>query len=251
MATSSEKSVLDAVRDHYAERARSGTSCCSPDEGFYASSEIDFMPADVANFSLGCGNAVGGAALQPGETVLDLGSGGGLECFIAAREVGEAGRVIGVDMTPDMLARARNAAARMGFDQVEFREGAIEALPVESGSVDVIISNCVINLSPDKPAVFREMFRVLKPGGRLAISDVVAQEAVQDAYRADLALWSACASGALSIDEWVRGLEAAGFDKVRLDERAEDGSTLEPLPGNRLFSGLIRAVKPVSSHTKI
>jgi SAM-dependent methyltransferase len=197
----------------------------------------------VAGFSLGCGNAVGGADLKPGETVLDLGSGGGLECFIAAREVGPAGRVIGVDMTPEMLARARSAADRLGSGNVEFREGFIESLPVESGTIDVIISNCVINLSPDKPSVLSEMHRVLKPGGRIAISDVVAGREVPKDVRQDMNLWSSCASGALGAGEWERGLLELGFVNVAIAARAGDDSWSAVIPDAGLFSALITARK--------
>ncbi|HUF38396.1 MAG TPA: arsenite methyltransferase [Anaerolineales bacterium] len=241
--------ILTAVQAHYAVRAVQGDSCCGddcgcgPEAAFYSDSEMLALPEDVAAFSLGCGNAVGGASLQPGETVLDLGSGGGLECFIAAREVGETGRVIGIDMTPEMLVRARAAADRMGLANVEFREGYIEALPVDSQTVDVIISNCVINLSPDKNAVLAEMHRVLKPGGRLAISDVVAGREVPGEAREDMRLWSSCASGALPIDDWERGLLALGFENIHITARAEDDTWSAAVPEAELFSALITAIK--------
>lgn len=236
--------VRDAVKAYYGERARSGSSCCSSDDGFYSLSEIDVMPSDVANFSLGCGNAVSEAGLAPGETVLDLGSGGGLECFIAAQQVGAAGRVIGIDMTPDMLDRARAAASRMGLHQVEFREGLIEAPPVDDASIDVVISNCVINLSPDKPAVFREMYRVLKPGGRIAISDVVSRAPIPQEYRENMDLWSACASGAVPVYEWVQALSELGFTGISITPVDGDESYAELIPESRPFSAIIKAVKP-------
>jgi len=249
-AEDSSNSILAAVRLHYAAHAVQGDSCCGdggdccgPEAGVYPVDEITALPDDVAGFSLGCGNAVGEAGLRAGETVLDLGSGGGLECFIAARRVGEGGRVIGVDMTPEMLDRARAAAGRMGLANVEFREGLIESLPVETATVDVIISNCVINLSPNKPAVLAEMQRVLKPGGRLAISDVVARDAVPDEFRRDMSLWSSCASGALSIVEWEQGLLEFGFEDIRLAARADDDSWSAVLPETELFSALITARK--------
>jgi SAM-dependent methyltransferase len=243
------ESILTAVRTHYAARAVQADSCCGDgdccesDVTFYSADETLALPEDVASFSLGCGNAVGGADLKPGETVLDLGSGGGLECFIAARAVGPAGRVIGVDMTPEMLTRARASADRMGLSNVEFREGYIESLPVEPGSVDVIISNCVINLSPEKSAVISEMQRVLKPGGRLAISDVVAGRAVSAEARGDMQLWSSCASGALSVTEWERGLLEMGFENIRIAARLGDDSWGEIIPDAELFSALITAKK--------
>jgi SAM-dependent methyltransferase len=242
-----QKQKLDptrkAVKDYYGERARSSSSCCSSETSFYNSSEIDVMPAEVSNFSLGCGNAVGASELQPGETVLDLGSGGGLECFIAARQVGETGNVIGIDMTQDMLDRARASAERMGFENVEFREGLIEALPVESASIDVIISNCVINLSPDKPAVFREMHRVLKTGGRLAISDVVSTAPIPQKYQDDMELWSACASGAVTVSDWTEELTRLGFVDVEIVAVDDDDEYVKMIPESRPFSAIIRAVK--------
>lgn len=237
----------EAVKEYYGARARSESSCCSPDAGFYHVSEIDLMPSDVANFSLGCGNAVGEADLQAGDTVLDLGSGGGLECFIAARKVGSAGHVIGIDMTLDMLERARAAAVRMGIENVEFREGLIEALPVDDNTVDVIISNCVINLSPDKPAVFQEMYRVLKPGGRIAISDVVSQAPIPQHYRDDIQLWSACASGAVTVAEWQQSLAALGFSAITVTPVAGDEDYAGLIPESRPFSAIIKAVKTGSA----
>ena len=251
--TVSADPIRTAVRAHYAARAEQadsccgdGGDCCSPEVTFYSDHETIALPDDVASFSLGCGNAVGGAGLMPGETVLDLGSGGGLECFIAARAVGESGQVIGVDMTPEMLTRARKAADRMGLANVEFREGLIEALPVDSAAVDVIISNCVINLSPDKPAVLSEVHRVLKPNGRLAISDVVTRTVVPEEFRQDLSLWSGCASGALSVADWEQGLLELGFENVQIAARADDDSWSEIIPETELFSALITARKRFS-----
>ncbi len=220
--------LRQAVRQRYSRVGRSGgccgpavSSCCSPApqaaaEGVgYSEAELAAVP-EGANLGLGCGNPQAIAALKPGEVVLDLGSGGGLDCFLAARAVGETGRVIGVDMTPEMIDRARAAARKGGFTNVEFRLGEIENLPVADNSVDVIMSNCVINLSPDKPRVFCEAFRVLKPGGRLAVSDIVATAELPAELAADLDLYAGCVSGAAPIDALERMLKEAGFAEVRI-----------------------------------
>lgn len=251
--TSPQTAVRDAVRDHYAARAVSSTSCCSPSDGssdccgpeikFHSLDLIGELPTDVAEFSLGCGDAVSLAALQPGETVVDLGSGGGLECFIAAKQVGETGHVIGVDMTPEMLAKAREAGARMGLANVEFREGFIEEMPVEGGTVDAIMSNCVINLSPDKSRVLAEMHRVLKPGGRIAISDIVTKGKIPDVLKANMELWSACASGALPVAEWEAGLLALGFTDIQIAPNGQTHKWLSKLPIGMPFSAAITARK--------
>jgi len=225
--------IRQDVRQRYGDIARqqratcccSSSACCSgraSDEVQAAGARLGYSRGDLAgvpepaSMSLGCGNPSAIASLRPGEVVLDLGCGAGLDCFLAARQVGETGRVIGVDMTPEMLAKARQHAARLGIRNVEFRLGEIEHLPVADKSVDVIISNCVINLSPDKPAVFREAHRVLKPGGRLAIADVVATAPLPDAARQDMALWSACISGAACVDDLEAMLREAGFGQIRI-----------------------------------
>jgi SAM-dependent methyltransferase len=238
--------VHAAVRDHYAGHARAGSSCCSSsadaaccDNQLYSVQLLEGLPADVTSFTLGCGNPIDAAALQPGETVLDLGSGGGLDCFLAAKQVGPTGRVLGVDMTPEMLERARTAAERLKFSQVEFRQGYLENLPVAAGSVDAVISNCVINLSPDKPQVFREIARVLKPGGRVAVSDIVIDGEMPAALRDNPEAWSECLAGAIDWRAYARGLEQAGLAEVRVQPKSGG-----PAPVNEPYSALITARKP-------
>ena len=214
MTTSNE--IHQEVQKNYAEYARSSSPCCSPANTLYPLESLQELPADIANFTAGNGDPVTPANLQTGETVLDLGSGGGLDCFLAARQVGEKGHVIGVDMTPEMLERARQAAHRLGLQNVEFRQGYLEDLPVEAESVDVVISNCVINLSPDKPQVFREIFRVLKPGGRISVSDTVTNRPVPDEQRKNMEDWCGCTTGALPYEEYIAGLREAGFVDIHL-----------------------------------
>jgi SAM-dependent methyltransferase len=226
---SQDTEIRAAVRDAYAKVAegRGGTGgCCGTAEPAAAVCCGAPGPVDVhagrlgysaeeadglGNLGVGCGNPTAIAALRPGEVVVDLGAGGGFDCFLAAGRVGPSGRVIGVDMTPEMLATARANAAKGDFAQVEFRLGEIEHLPVADATADVILSNCVINLSPDKPQVFREAFRVLKPGGRLAISDTVALKPLPEAMRADLHLVSCCIGGAALLDDLRAALAEAGF----------------------------------------
>jgi SAM-dependent methyltransferase len=246
--------IHESVREYYAAQARSSNSCCGPDANsccgpakkntLYPAELITTLPEDVADFSLGCGDPISLAGLKPAETVLDLGSGGGLDCFLAARQVGTAGSVIGVDITPEMLARARASAARMGIRNVEFREGYLESLPLEGRCVDVVISNCVINLSPDKPAVFREIFRVLKPGGRVAVSDIVTNGALPESVQKDMQAWGACVAGALDMKDYTRGLEEAGFIQVRVQPRDGSGNQISTLPEGQPFSATITAQKP-------
>jgi SAM-dependent methyltransferase len=225
-----ETEIKKTVRENYGKIARESGSCCSSsapcsggsdtarkvglDVG-YTESDLDAVP-EGANLGLGCGNPVALASLQEGETVLDLGSGAGFDCFLAAGKVGPKGKVIGVDMTPDMLDKARANARRGNYDNVDFRLGEIENLPAADSSVDVIISNCVINLSSDKPRVFREAFRVLKPGGRIMVSDIVLTRQLPAAIRDSVAAYVGCVSGALLKNEYVDSIEAAGFQEVRV-----------------------------------
>jgi SAM-dependent methyltransferase len=236
--------VHEFVREHYAQAARSTASCCSPASEIYPADLITDLPSDISEFSLGCGNPIEAAVIQPGETVLDLGSGGGLDCFLSARRVGSNGRVIGVDMTPEMLERSRSNAVRLGITNVEFRPGYLEDLPVEDLSVDVVISNCVINLSPDKPQVFREIYRVLKPGGRLAVSDIVTNGSLPESIRKDMNAWGACVAGALDMKEYSLGLLEAGFEEVLIQPKTGADQLLQILPVGQPFSAIITAHKP-------
>jgi ubiquinone/menaquinone biosynthesis C-methylase UbiE len=189
----------------------------------YSLREAQSVPSEAASLALGCGNPTGMAAIQPGETVLDIGSGAGMDAFLAARQVGPQGRVIGVDMTLEMLERARKAAARAGLEQVEFRQGQAEALPVEDNSVDVIITNCVINLTEDKGLVFREAYRVLKPGGRLEVSDMVTNTSIPAELRSDPNNWSGCVFGALPEQEYLDLVAQAGFREIRTQQSQSYG----------------------------
>jgi arsenite methyltransferase len=221
---SGSEDIRTVVREKYGEIAEGKRSGCCGDGCGCASGETDVLGAigysdeqkaavpEGADLGLGCGNPLAYAAARPGETVLDLGSGAGIDCFLAAREVGASGRVIGVDMTPEMLERARQNAARGGFANVEFREGRLEALPIEGASVDAITSNCVINLVPDKAPVFREAARVLKPGGRMVISDIVLDGRLPEAIEKDVFAYVGCVSGAMLREEYFGLLRAAGFE---------------------------------------
>ena len=213
----------------------------------YSAKEVGSVPQG-ANMGLGCGNPQAIAALKPGEVVLDLGCGGGFDCFLAARQIDETGRVIGVDMTPEMISKARANAEKGGYRNVEFRLGEIENLPVADGTIDVILSNCVINLSPNKPRVFAEAYRVLKPGGRLAISDVVATAELPEEIRQDMALYTGCLAGASLITEVEAMLLAAGFQEVRVTPKEESRSFIRHwAPGTTVadyvVSAAIEAVK--------
>jgi SAM-dependent methyltransferase len=258
--------IRQAVRHRYGEIAKKKeASCCGPASACcggnnvmsadaiaralgYSAKDLEGIPQG-ANMGLGCGNPKALAALKPGETVLDLGSGGGFDCFLAARQVGEIGRVIGVDMTPEMVSKARDNASQMGIANVEFRLGEIEHLPVADNSVDVILSNCVINLAADKAQVYRDAFRVLKAGGRLAISDVVATRPLPEALQQDLALRAACVSGAETIAHLTQILQQAGFTNIRIQPKDESRALIkEWVPGQKveayIVSATIEAIKP-------
>lgn len=222
------ESVVEQVRERYGAIARESAGCgCGNagtggvDEGEvarrigYSGGELEELPQE-ANLGLGCGAPIPALALEPGETVLDLGSGAGMDAFLAAREVGRDGRVIGVDMTPEMIERAQAAAASGGFTQVEFREGRLESLPVEDGSVDAVTSNCVINLVPDKAQVFREIARVLRPGGRLVISDIVLERRLPEPIERDLLAYVGCVAGAMQRDAYFEAVADAGLSGVEL-----------------------------------
>jgi arsenite methyltransferase len=259
-----DEKIREAVRIRYGDIAQGkSTSCCGGGDSCqtdlstsstdsktlgYSAEDLDSLP-EGADMGLGCGNPQAIASLQAGETVLDLGSGGGIDCFLAARNVGPAGHVIGVDMTPDMVSKARANAEKVKLSQVEFRLGEIEHLPVADNTVDVIISNCVINLSPDKPQVFKEAFRVLKSGGRLAVSDVVATAELPEETKRDLALFTGCMAGAMAIDELEALLASTGFRDVRIEPKSASKKFIrEWAPGRRVedyvASANIRARKP-------
>jgi SAM-dependent methyltransferase len=269
--------LKDAIREKYGEAATRaatgqgksgccGTSCGCADpitSDLYASGETEGLPAEAVEASLGCGNPTALIDLRPGETVLDLGSGGGIDVLLSARRVGPAGKVYGLDMTDEMLALARENQRKSGATNVEFLKGDIEHIPLPDNSVDVIISNCVINLSSDKPRVLREAFRVLKPGGRFAVSDVVVRGSVPAEVRRSVELWVGCVAGALEEDEYRRFLADAGFADISVEPwriyRVEDARELLTSAGidvetaaaqadGQFASAFVRATKPVA-HT--
>ena len=222
--TESPTPIHEAVREHYAQRitnnasccGSSSSDCCSTDSSLYPTDLLATLPAGESTISYGCGDPITLASLQPGQTVLDLGSGAGLDCFFAAKKVGETGHVIGVDMTPEMIERAQSSAQRLNIQNVEFRQGYLEALPVESNTVDVIISNCVINLAPDKSRVFAEAFRVLKPGAKLAVSDIVTDGPLPNAVKQSLSAWAGCVAGAIEAKEYIHMMESVGFTHISI-----------------------------------
>ena len=270
----SNDEIRNSVRGAYAKVAESAGGCCGPTTAAapnawmptsccpmpgqsvptdgralgYGEDELAAVP-EGSNLGLGCGNPTVIAELAEGETVLDLGSGSGFDCFLAAPRVGPSGKVIGVDMTPEMLQKARANAAESGAENVEFRLGEIEHLPLANDTVDVVISNCVINLSPDKDAVFRDAFRVLKPGGRMCISDIVATEELPAEVRNDMGMVSSCIGGAAPVENIVAGLREAGFDAPDVDVNEESRQFIADwVPGRGIegyiASATIRAVKP-------
>ncbi|MEU6201796.1 arsenite methyltransferase [Streptomyces sp. NPDC047061] len=241
--------LRETVRQRYAaaavQVAEGGAACCGPgpvevDEHFgsalYTADDREVLPAEAVAASLGCGNPTAVAELRAGERVLDLGSGGGIDVLLSARRVGPTGKVYGLDMTEEMLALALANAAKAGATNVEFLKGTIEAIPLPANTVDVVISNCVINLSVDKPAVFAETFRVLRPGGRIGVSDVVADDTLTPGQRAERGDYVGCIAGALSFTEYREGLEAAGFTDVEI-------TPTHPV-ADGMHSAVVRAVKP-------
>jgi arsenite methyltransferase len=275
MQTNDHDSIRQQVRTAYAAVANTGSSCCATapapagsccapsdqsvaellSRGIGYSADDTAAVPEGANLGLGCGNPQAIAALKPGECVLDLGSGAGFDCFLAARAVGPQGRVIGVDMTPDMVSKARGNAIKYantsGYANVDFRLGEIEHLPVADASIDVIISNCVINLSPDKAQVFRDAFRVLKTGGRLAISDIVLTAELPPEMHAEVALYTGCVAGAALIADLVAMLADAGFNDIRIAPKDASREYIQHwAPGrgveNYIASANIEAVKPES-----
>lgn len=224
-----QEELVSQVRDKYAEIAKTSSGCCGPEtisiSVGYDDEALGRVP-DEANLGLGCGAPIDHLELQPGETVLDLGCGAGIDVFLAAPRVGATGRVLGVDMTPEMLARARENATKMGVTNVEFREGRLESLPVEDGTVDAVTSNCVINLVPDKAAVFRELARVLKPGGRLVISDIILDGQLPEAIEQDIYAYVGCVSGAMQRQDYFDAVEAAGLGSIELLKDVDYGAAV-------------------------
>ncbi|CAL9339385.1 arsenite methyltransferase [Streptomyces sp. enrichment culture] len=246
--------LRETVRERYAAAAvkvtEGSTTCCGPqpvevDDNFgstlYAADERNVLPAEAVAASLGCGNPTAVAELREGERVLDLGSGGGIDVLLSARRVGPTGKAYGLDMTDEMLALALANAAKAGATNVEFLKGTIESIPLPAHTIDVVISNCVINLSVDKPAVFAETFRVLRPGGRIGVSDVVADDSLTPEQRAERGDYVGCIAGALSFAEYHQGLEAAGFTDIEITptDQVADG----------MHSAIVRATKPTAPET--
>jgi len=237
-----KEEVKKVVREGYARVAKAESSCCAPQNPCcgttnlaadlskkigYTDEDLQSVP-EGANLGLGCGNPVALASLKEGEVVLDLGSGAGFDCFLAANQVGKTGKVIGVDMTPEMVEKARDNARRGNYENVEFRLGEIENLPVADNHADIIISNCVINLSPDKERVFKEAFRVLKPGGRLMVSDIVLVDELPESVKNSVAAYIGCLAGATSKDEYVGAIKAAGFKQVSIIDETSFATNYAP-----------------------
>ena len=243
MSTTPE-TIYDEVRDYYADAARaasSGSSCCGPDQTKWGTANYDDLgdlPDAAALASIGCGNPTAVADLRAGETVLDLGSGGGIDVLLSAKRVGSTGFAYGLDMTDEMLELARRNAAEAGATNVEFLHGHMEDIPLPAESVDVIISNCVINLSPDKPAVFTEMHRVLRPGGRMGVRDVVTDDELTEAQRRERGSYVGCIAGALAVTQYTQGLRDAGFVDVSI--------TFTNDVGDGVHSAIIQAAKPAA-----
>lgn len=231
--TQSPTPIHETVREHYAERIKNSASCCGPSDccstesKLYPADLLTTLPSDVSGTSYGCGDPITLASLTPGQTVLDLGSGAGLDCLLAAQKVGPTGRVIGVDMTPEMIERAQKNAQRVDAANVEFRQGYLEDLPVDSNTVDVIISNCVINLSPDKEKVFSEAFRVLAPGGKLAVSDIVTEGPLPESIKQSLSAWAGCVAGAVEAEEYIRMMGSVGFTNISITPVFFDKETVD------------------------
>lgn len=252
--------VRKSVAKTYGSIAINGGSCCGPSAGCcseisanpaisgkmgYSDNDLSAVP-EGANLGLGCGNPQTIASLKPGETVLDLGSGGGFDCFLAARQVGASGKVVGVDMTPEMIAKARENAAKANLSNVEFRLGEIEHLPVADSSIDVIISNCVVNLSPEKAQVFAEAYRVLKINGRIAISDVIALQPFPEEMLASSEALCSCVSGAISVEDLEKVIKSAGFSKVSIELKPESRELIKtwfPEAEKYVCSAAIKATK--------
>jgi len=227
--------IKNKVREHYAGVAKGESNCCASDTscGCSASEQIGYSKEELASvpqdaeMGLGCGTPVSPAMLQPGETVVDLGSGGGIDCFLAARAVGPNGKVIGVDMTPEMLSKACQNAVKGGYENVEFRLGEIENLPVAGNTADVVISNCVINLSPNKLQVYKEAHRVLRPGGRLDVSDIVSLFTLPDALKNDVALYTGCVAGTVSAQQIESWLAEAGFESISVQVKKKSSEFIQ------------------------
>jgi SAM-dependent methyltransferase len=250
-----EKKIKEVVKENYAKIAKkesaccasASSSCCAPVSAEKISKNIGYSEEEIqsvpqgANLGLGCGNPLALASLKPGEVVVDLGSGAGFDCFLAAKRVGKTGRVIGVDMTPEMVEKAKQNAKKGKQQNVEFRLGEIEALPVESASADIAISNCVINLSPEKEKVFQEAFRVLKPGGRLAVSDIVLLKALPEKIKKSIEAYVGCLAGAIQKEEYLQAIKAAGFQAVKIN--SEDNFPVEFMANDPQAKAIIDNLK--------